>query len=205
MNSTFTNFQNSKTSDSYRLLLNLTNKINLKGSDKYVALSNFSIYYTWKNIKKSYRNNKIENISSIEDWWIWITWWIIFYIRYSRLLWIYIKTTWRKYYSIRIYVNKIVIPEGGFLNFLRPLISAGLQLMKNVLTPLAKSVLSLLGLTAGIAETDPLIQKKISGLRTTTLIISNKEIEDLMKMFKCFEQSGLLIKGVSETIKNKAK
>ena len=77
--------------------------------------------------------------------------------------------------------------------------------MKNVLTPLAKSVLSLLGLTAGIAETDPLIQKKISGLRTTTLIISNKEIEDLMKMFKCFEQSGLLIKGVSETIKNKAK
>ena len=77
--------------------------------------------------------------------------------------------------------------------------------MKNVLTPLAKSVLSLLGLTAGIAETDPLIQKKISRLRTTTLIISNKEIEDLMKMFKCFEQSGLLIKGVSETIKNKAK
>ena len=77
--------------------------------------------------------------------------------------------------------------------------------MKNVLTPLAKSVLSLLGVTAGIAETDPLIQKKISGLRTTTLIISNKEIEDLMKMFKCFEQSGLLIKGVNETIKNKAK
>ena len=76
--------------------------------------------------------------------------------------------------------------------------------MKNVLTPLAKSVLSLLGLRAGIAETDALIQKKISGLRTTTLIISNKEIEDLMKMFKCFEQSGLLIKGVGETIKNKA-
>ena len=205
MDSTFTNFQNSKTSDSYRLLLNLTNKINLKGSDKYVALSNFSIYYTWKNIKKSYRNNKIENISSNKDWRIWITRWIIFYIRYSKLLWIYIKTTWRKYYSIRIYVNKIVIQEGGFLNFLRPLISAGLQLMKNVLTPLAKSVLSLLGLTAGIAETDPLIQKKISRLRTTTLIISNKEIEDLMKMFKCFEQSGLLIKGVSKTIKNKAK
>ena len=67
MDSTFTNFQNSKTSDSYRLLLNLTNKINLKGSDKYVALSNFSIYYAWKNIKKSYRNNKIENISSNKD------------------------------------------------------------------------------------------------------------------------------------------
>ena len=67
MDSIFTNFQNSKTSDSYRLLLNLTNKINLKGSDKYVALSNLSICYTWKNIKKSYRNNKIENISSNKD------------------------------------------------------------------------------------------------------------------------------------------
>ena len=52
MDSILTNCQNSKTSDSYRLLLNLTNKLNLKGSDKYVALSNLSIYYTWKNIKK---------------------------------------------------------------------------------------------------------------------------------------------------------
>ena len=40
----------SKTSDSHRLLLNLTEKINLKRSDKYVALSNLNIYYTWKNI-----------------------------------------------------------------------------------------------------------------------------------------------------------
>ena len=46
-----------KTSDSHRLLLNLSNKINLKRNDKYVALSNLSIYYTWKNIKKSYKNN----------------------------------------------------------------------------------------------------------------------------------------------------
>ena len=54
------NSKNSKTSDPYSLLLNLTDKINLKGSDKYVALSNLSIYYTWKNIKKSYKNNKFK-------------------------------------------------------------------------------------------------------------------------------------------------
>ena len=41
-----------KTSDSHRLLLNLADKINLKKSDKYVALSNLSIYFTWKSIKK---------------------------------------------------------------------------------------------------------------------------------------------------------
>ena len=47
------NSENSKTSDPHRLLLNLTDKINLNRSDKYAALSSFSIYYTWKNIKKS--------------------------------------------------------------------------------------------------------------------------------------------------------
>ena len=54
------NYENSKTSDSHRLLLNLSDKINLKRSDKYVALSNLSIYYTWKNIKKLYKNNKFK-------------------------------------------------------------------------------------------------------------------------------------------------
>ena len=47
------NSKNSKTSDPHRLLLNISEKINLKRSDKYVALSNLSIYYTWKNIKES--------------------------------------------------------------------------------------------------------------------------------------------------------
>ena len=51
MNTIFMNSKNSETSDPHRLLLNLTDKINVKGSDKYVALSNLSIYYTWKNIK----------------------------------------------------------------------------------------------------------------------------------------------------------
>ena len=54
------NYENSKTSDPRRLLLNLIDKTNLKRIDKYVALTNLSIYYTLKNIKKSYKNNKFK-------------------------------------------------------------------------------------------------------------------------------------------------
>ena len=54
------NYGNSKTSYPHRLLLNFSDKINLNRSDKYVALSNLRIYYTWKNIKKSYKNNKFK-------------------------------------------------------------------------------------------------------------------------------------------------
>ena len=58
MNVIFMNSENSKTPDSHRLLLNLFDKIDLRRKDKYVALTNLSIYYTWKNIKKSYKNNR---------------------------------------------------------------------------------------------------------------------------------------------------
>ena len=51
---------NSKRSDPHRLTLNLTDKIKLKRNNKCVALSNLSMYYTWKNIKKSYKNNKFK-------------------------------------------------------------------------------------------------------------------------------------------------
>ena len=60
MNTIFKNSKNSKTSDLQRLLLDLTDKTNLKRSDQYIALSNLSIHYTWKNIKKSYENNKFK-------------------------------------------------------------------------------------------------------------------------------------------------
>ena len=63
MNTIFMNSKNIKTSDPHRLLLNLSEKINLKRSDKYIALSNLSIYYTWKIIKKSYKNDKF-NVSA---------------------------------------------------------------------------------------------------------------------------------------------
>ena len=54
------NSENSKTSDPKRLLFNLADKIGLRRKDLYIALSNLSIYYTWKNIKKSYKNNKFK-------------------------------------------------------------------------------------------------------------------------------------------------
>ena len=59
MDTMFMNSRNSKTSDPHRLLLNLSDKIILKRSDKYVALSNLTIYYTWENIKS---HTKIINL-----------------------------------------------------------------------------------------------------------------------------------------------
>ena len=56
----FMNSENSKISDPHSLLLNLTDKIDLRRKNKYIALSNLSIYYTWKNIKKLYKNNKFK-------------------------------------------------------------------------------------------------------------------------------------------------
>ena len=60
MNTIFMNSENNKTSDPHRLSLNLTNKIDLRRKDTYIALSNISIYYTWKNITKLYKNNKFK-------------------------------------------------------------------------------------------------------------------------------------------------
>ena len=60
MNTIFMNSENSKTSDPHRLLLNLTDKTYLRREDKYIVLSNLSIYYTQKNTKKLYKNNKLK-------------------------------------------------------------------------------------------------------------------------------------------------
>ena len=95
-----------------------------------------------------------------------------------------------------------MIKSGGFLGkLLGPLLKTGLPLIKNVITPLAKSVLIPLGLTAAASTADAGIRKKIlgSGRRhssssashNTTLIISNKDIEDLIKIVKSLEDSGL--------------
>ena len=54
------NSKNSKTSDPRRLLLILTDKVDLRRKDKYIPSSNLSIYYTLKNIKKSFENNKFK-------------------------------------------------------------------------------------------------------------------------------------------------
>ena len=54
------NTENSKTNEPHRFILDLTDKLNLKKSNKNMALTNLSIYYSWKNIKSEYNNNKFK-------------------------------------------------------------------------------------------------------------------------------------------------
>ena len=60
MDTIFMNSENSKTSEPHVLILKLANKLDLRIGEKIIALSNRSIYYTWKNIKSSYNNNKFQ-------------------------------------------------------------------------------------------------------------------------------------------------
>ena len=78
-------------------------------------------------------------------------------------------------------------------------------LLKNVIKPLAKSVLIPLGLTAAASEADAGIHKKILGSGNTTLIISNEEMNDVIKIVQALEDYYILLKGVTETVKNEAK
>ena len=101
-----------------------------------------------------------------------------------------------------------MIQSGGILGrLLGPLLKAGLPLMKSVINSLAKSVLIPLGLTPAAAAADAGIHKKIlgSGHNNTTLIISNDEIDNILKIVKSLEDSGVLLKSVSERIQNEAK
>ena len=92
-----------------------------------------------------------------------------------------------------------MIQLGGFLGRLLG------PLMKSVIQPLAKSVLIPLGLTASASAADTRIHKKILGSgHNTTLIISNDEMKDILKIVKSLENSGLLL-GVSGTKKDEAK
>ena len=101
-----------------------------------------------------------------------------------------------------------MIQSGGFLGrLLGPLLKTGLPLIKSVIKPLAKSVLIPLGLTAAASAADAGIHKKIlgSGHNNTTLIILNDEMDDVLKIVKSLEDSGVLLKGISETIEHEAK
>ena len=95
----------------------------------------------------------------------------------------------------------------GFLGrLLGPLLKKGLPLIKNIIKPLAKSVLIPLGWTAAASRADAGIHKKIFGSgHNTTLIISNYEINDIAKVVKSLEDSSLLFKGVTETVQNEVK
>ena len=95
-----------------------------------------------------------------------------------------------------------MIQSGGFLgNLLGKL--AG-PLMK-VAIPLAKNVLAPLGLFVAMSAIDGSIKKKMLDSGATTLIISNDEMDDILKLVKSLENSGVLLKGVSETIQHEAK
>ena len=102
-------------------------------------------------------------------------------------------------------INKI-IQSGGFLGrLLGPLLKTGLPLIKNVIKQLPKSVLIPLGLTAAVSAADAGIHKKILGSGNTTLIISNEEMNDVIKIVQALEDSNVLLKGVTETVKNETK
>ena len=113
-----------------------------------------------------------------------------------------------------------MIQSGGFFGrLLGALLKIGLPLIKNVIKPLAKSALIPLGLTAAASTADAGIHKKILGSghnnnnhnnnynnnNNTVLIISNDEIEDIIKIVRSLEDSGLLLKGVTETVQNEVK
>ena len=95
---------------------------------------------------------------------------------------------------------------GGFLGrLLKPLVKTGLPLKENVRKPLAKSFLISLVLTTAASATDVAIHKKMFGSGTTTLIISNEEMNDISKIVQPLKGSSLLTKSMSEKIKNEVK
>ena len=107
-------------------------------------------------------------------------------------------STDRKFFKARI--SKIS-QSGGFLGkILGPLLKTGLPLLKSVIKPLG-----LLGLTVASSAIDAGVQKKTYGSGTATLVISNEEMNDIMKIVQALEDSNILLKGVTKTIKNEAK
>ena len=95
-----------------------------------------------------------------------------------------------------------MIQSGEFLGNLLGKLAGPLM---NVAIPLAKNVLTPLGISAAMSAIDGSIKKKMLGSVTTTLIISNDEMDDILKIVKSFEDSNVLLKGVSETIQHEAK
>ena len=97
-------------------------------------------------------------------------------------------------------ISKIIQSVGFLGKILGPLLKTGLPLLKSVIKPLG-----LLGLTAASSAIDAGVQKKIYGSGTTTLIISNEETNDIIKIVQILENSDILLKGVTKTIKNETK
>ena len=102
-------------------------------------------------------------------------------------------------------LSKMIQLGGFFGRRFGPLLKTGLPLMKSVIQPLVKIVLISLGLTAAASAADAGIRKKILGSgHNTSLKISNDEMEDILKIVKSLESSGLLL-GVVKQLKMKQK
>ena len=86
-------------------------------------------------------------------------------------------------------LSKIRQSRGFLVRLLETLLKSGLLLMKNVLKPLPKRVLIPLGSPAAVSTADARISKKNIGLGVTTLIISNAEMDDIMKIVKSLEEA----------------
>ena len=97
-------------------------------------------------------------------------------------------------------ISKIIQSRRLLGKHLGPLLKTGLRLLKSVIKSLG-----LLSLIAASSAIDAGVQKKIYGSGTTTLIISNKEMNDIIKIVQALEDSGILLKGVTKTIKNETK
>ena len=117
-----------------------------------------------------------------------------------------IRKAFANHSSIDIKLSKTqlskMIQSGGFLGNLLGKLTG--PLMK-VAMPLAKNVLAPLGLSAAMSAIDGSIKRKMLGSGATTLIISNDEMDDILKIVKSLENSGVLLKGVRETIQNEVK
>ena len=95
-----------------------------------------------------------------------------------------------------------IIQSGGFLGALLSKLAG--PLMK-VAVPLAKNILATLGIAAGASVINAGIEKKIHGSETTALIISNEEMNDIMKIIQYLKDSGVLLTGVTKTTENETK
>ena len=94
-----------------------------------------------------------------------------------------------------------IIQSGGFLGkILGPLLKTGLPLLKLVIKRLG-----FLGLTAASPVIDTGVQKKIYGSGTAILVISNEEMNEIMKIVQALEDSNILLKGMTKTIKNETR
>ena len=98
-------------------------------------------------------------------------------------------------------ITKIIQSDG----FLGSLLSKLAGPLMKVAAPSAKNVLAPLGITATASAIDAGIQKKIHGSGTTTLIISDEEMNDIIKIVQALEDSNTLLKGLTNTIRNETK